>query len=332
MRWIGFEPCGWLTATLAANRARTCQEFRAACRPWICPTFNLVFADVDGNIGFQSVGRIPLRKITERAYRPGWDPQHQWTGVVPYDEMPALTNPKRGYVVTANNRTAPADFPQPLAGCWASGHRARRLRQQIEAKKVWSREDTRRLQLDVFSGRAALAVSPLIAALEGDADPHVQQAVSLLRGWNYQIRADSPAATLFDVFFTHWCKTVCRERFPAEVAPFMAATAVGIAARLLVRDPAGWFQRDRTEAMRETFRATLDELTTKLGPDLTAWTWGRLHLLAQPHFLSKRGDLGELLDLTGKPCGGDNVTVCSGSADANHMATLGAGCIAWSRR
>jgi penicillin amidase len=325
VRWIGFEPCGWLTATLGMNRARSAAEFRQTCRPWICPTFNLVFADVEGNIGFQSVGRVPLRKTTERAYRPGWDPQHQWTGVIAYNEMPALANPKRGYVVTANNRTAPNDFPYPLAGCWASGHRARRLRQQIEAKKVWSRADTQRLQLDVFSGRAALGVSPLIAALESDADPRVQQAVSLLRGWNYHVRADSAGATLFDVFFAHWCKTVCRERFAAEVAPFVATNVVGIASRLLLRDPAGWFQSDRGQAMRGTFRAALDELTMKLGDDIATWTWGRLHTLSQPHFLSKRGDLGQLLDLSGKPCGGDNVTVCSGTADANYMAALGAG-------
>lgn len=325
VRWLGFEPCGWLTATIGMNRARNCTEFREAGRPWLCPTFNLVFADVEGNIGFQSVGRVPLRKLPERGYRPGWDPQHQWTGVIEYDQMPGVINPKRGYVVTANNRLAPPDFPLPLFGCWASGHRARRIRQQIEAKKVWSREDCRRLQLDVHSGRAALGVSGLIAALEGDSDPRMQQAVSLLRGWNYHIATDSAAATIFNVFFTNWCKTVCRERLPADQAAFVATIAVGISARLLTRDDAGWFQRDRVQAMRETFRASLDELGTKLGHDPAAWTWGRLHVLAQPHFLTKRGDLGQLLDLTGKPCPGDNVTVCSGTADAAYMSALGAG-------
>ncbi|HZZ78188.1 MAG TPA: penicillin acylase family protein [Gemmataceae bacterium] len=325
VRWLGFEPCGWLTATIGMNRARNCQEFREAGRPWMCPTFNLVFADIEGNIGFQSVGRVPLRKIPERGYRPGWDPEHQWVGILEYDQMPGLINPKRGYVVTANNRLAPSDYPYPLAGCWASGHRARRIRQQIEAKKVWSRDDNRRMQMDVHSGRAALAVSPLVAALQGDADAWVQQAASLLRGWNYHIAADLPAATIFNVFFTHWCKTVCRERLPAEQAAFAAANCVGIASRLLARDDAGWFQRDRLAAIRETFRASLDELTSKLGNDMSTWSWGRLHVLTQPHFLSKRGDLGQLLDLTGKPCGGDNVTVCSGSADANHAAALGAG-------
>jgi len=325
VRWLGFEPCGWLTATINMNRAKNCAEFREAGRPWICPTFNLVFADTAGNIGFQSVGRIPLRKIAERGYRPGWDPQHQWTGVISYDEMPGLINPKRGYVVTANNRLAPSDFPYPLAGCWNSGHRARRIRQQIEAKKVWSRNDCRVMQLDVHSGRAALAVSPLISALEKDSDPRVQQAVSLLRGWNYHIRADSAAAVIFNVFFSNWCKTVCGERLPADQAPFASATAVGIASRLLARDDAGWFQSDRLQAIRDTFRATLDELTGKLGNDLATWSWGRLHLLVQPHFLSKRGDLGQLLDLSGKPCGGDNCTVNAGTTDGGGASALGAG-------
>ena len=66
VRWLGFEPCGWLTATIGTNRAKNCKEFREAARPWLCPTFNLVFADTEGNIGFQSVGRIPLRKISGR--------------------------------------------------------------------------------------------------------------------------------------------------------------------------------------------------------------------------------------------------------------------------
>lgn len=325
VRWLGFEPCGWLTALLDMNRARGCVEFRDACRPWICPTFNLVFADTDGNIGFQTVGRIPLRNIPERGYRPGWDPRHQWAGAIPFDEMPGLINPKRGYVVTANNRLAMSDFPYPLAGCWASGHRALRIRQMIAAQKVWSRDDCRRMQLDVHSGRAALAVGPLLAALQVDDDPRVRQAVSLLRGWNYRIAADSPAALIFNAFFTHWVRTVCRERLPAEQAMFATATAVGIAARLIGQDEAGWFQRDRLAAMRESFRAALAEMTDRLGPDMAGWSWGRLHVLTQPHFLSQRGELGQLLDLSGKPCGGDGATVCNGSFDAGYAAIHGAG-------
>ena len=146
-----------------------------------------------------------------------------------------------------------------------------------------------------------------------------------LEGLEPSHRGDSPAAFLFNAFFTNWCKTVCRERLPGDQAAFAASIAVGISSRLLARDEAGWFQRERLQAIRETFRGTLDELTSKFGNDLATWNWGRLHVLAQPHYLSKRGDLGQLLDLNGKPCGGDNVTVCSGTADGNWAAALGAG-------
>ena len=70
LRWLGTEPCGWLTALIAMNRARSAEEFREAPRPWQVPTFNLVFADVDGHTGFQSVGRIPVRRWRSAATGP----------------------------------------------------------------------------------------------------------------------------------------------------------------------------------------------------------------------------------------------------------------------
>ena len=117
---------GWLTRLLLArpNRAGDCRTFREALRPWHVPTFSVVFADVDGNIGYQATGRIPIRDEWERGYRPGWDPSHQWQGLIPFDEMPGVSNPPRGFVATANNRVAANDFPFPLAGTWSSGHRA----------------------------------------------------------------------------------------------------------------------------------------------------------------------------------------------------------------
>jgi penicillin amidase len=96
LRWLGFEPCGWLTAMLGMNRARSCAELREATRPWLVPTFSLVFADRAGHIGYHCAGRIPVRSIPERGYRPGDDPRHQWDGVLPFEAMPHLFNPGRG--------------------------------------------------------------------------------------------------------------------------------------------------------------------------------------------------------------------------------------------
>lgn len=111
VKWLGAFPCGWLTALLAMDRSGSAADFRQATKPWHVPTFSVVYADVDGHIGYQCTGRIPLRNSPERGYRKGWLPEHQWQGLIPFEGMPAAFDPARGYVVTANNRVAADDFP-----------------------------------------------------------------------------------------------------------------------------------------------------------------------------------------------------------------------------
>jgi penicillin amidase len=119
---------------------------------------------VDGHIGYQAAGAIPIREVTERGYRPGWDPRHQWAELIPFEGMPRLAEPPRGWIATANNRPAPDDFPYPLSGTWSSGHRARRIRQMLEATPVATREDFVRMHQDVLSLRAVDAVPRLVKA------------------------------------------------------------------------------------------------------------------------------------------------------------------------
>lgn len=324
LRWLGAEPCGWLTALLDTNRARNVSEFREATRPWACPTFNLVYADVDGRIGFHSAGKLPIRNIVERGLRPGWEREHQWQGLIPFEEMPVLADPPRGYVATANNRTAPPDFPHYLAGVWSGGWRARRIREWLEGKPKSDADDSRRFQQDVLSLRAKSALPHLLAHVDGAGDVLVESALAILRSWDCRIAADSAGAAIFNVFFANWTKTVCEERLPNP--GFFTALAGGISQRLLAGDVNGWFhKRHRSETIREMFRRSVHELAARFGPDPATWTWGRLHTLKQPHFLSNRGDLGSLLDLSGLPVAGDGVTVNSGTPDANFAAWLGAG-------
>jgi penicillin G amidase len=326
LRWLGAEPCGWLTALIGMNRARSADEFREATRPWWVPTFNLVFADADGHIGHQSVGRIPIRRVAERGFRPGWEPRHQWDGIIPFEGMPHLGDLDRGFVVTANNRLAPNDFPYPLSGTWSGGHRARRIRERIEAQPRWSPQDCCQLQQDIRSGRAAACVPPLVATLSADADPRIRQAIATLAAWDFQLEPAGIAGSLFNAFFVHWCRAVTAERLIGAAAELAAANAGGLATALLTGNVCGWFQRtERSTGIRAAMVAALDDLTARLGADLSSWTWNRLHTLVQKHFLSGRGDLGELLDRNGVPVRGDVTTVCSSTPDANFAAALGAG-------
>lgn len=325
LRWLGAEPCGWLTALIGMNQAHSAAEFREATRPWSVPTFNLVYADLDGHIGHQCTGRIPIRHIPERGYRPGWDRRHQWDGTIPFEAMPHQIDPPRGFAVTANNRLAADEFPYPLSGCWSSGHRARRIRECLESRPRWSIEETRQLQLDVRSGRAAACVPVLVELLADDEDAAVSRAVDYLRSRDFRIEIDSVAAALFNVFFAHWCRTVMAERLPASAVEFAAANAAGLAASLLAGDDVGWFtQRDLRSAARRALVAALEELAARLGPDMATWTWGRLHTLVQKHFLSGIGELGQLLDRSGVPVRGDVTVVASSTPDADFAAFLGA--------
>jgi penicillin amidase len=325
LRWLGAEPCGWLTALIDMNQARSAADLRDATRPWSVPTFNVVYADADGHTGHQSTGRIPIRRIAERGYRPGWDPRHQWDSVIAFEAMPHQIDPPRGFAVTANNRLASDDFPYPLSGCWSSGHRARRIRERLESSPQWSVKDTRKLQLDIRSGRAAACAPALVKLLTGDSDTAVQGALRELAAWDYQVETDSVAATLFNAFWVHWCRTVMAEHLPVSAAEFAAATAGGLATTLLAGDAIGWFtRRDRRTAARAALVAALDELATRLGPDMAHWRWGRLHTLVQKHFLSGIGELGQLLDRSGAPVRGDVTCIASSTPDANYAAYLGA--------
>jgi penicillin amidase len=196
----------------------------------------------------------------------------------------------------------------------------------MQSKPQWSRDDCRRLQMDTYSRRAARGLPALLQQLWKAEDPRVRRAALTLSGWDLHVDADSVPATLFNAFFQHWCKTVASARLPADQAALATGNAAGIAARLLQDDPHGWFTTTpREQAMQAAFVSALDELTTRLGPDMSTWTWGRLHGLLQKHFLSGRGDLGELMDLPRIPVCGDGVTVCAGTFDAGYQTWLGAG-------
>jgi penicillin amidase len=325
LRWMGATPCDELTCMLAANRARTCAEFREAFRHWRVPSWSLVFGDVAGHIGYQCTGAIPVRENWQRGYRPGWDPAHQWQATVPFDGLPALADPAHGRIASANNRTAPDDFPYPLSGTWGSGHRALRIRQMLEAQEQFAPADFARMQTDVLSLRAVEGVPLLLDALAGAKDERVRRAGDQLRAWDCRMETDRAGATIFDAFFQHWSLCVARERFGAEWEHQMAAALGGLASELLAGDQFGWFRHSRRpEAILASFNQALDDLSERLGPDLSQWQWGRLHTITLHHFLSERGDLGALLDRGGQPTGGNLETVCNTASDANYRVVGGA--------
>ena len=325
LRWMGTSFSDEISCLHDANRASSCGEFRDALREWRVPTWTLGFADVDGHIGIQCIGRIPIRKGWDRGYRNGWDPEQQWRGVVPFEGMPSLADPPQGWVRSANNRPAPDDFPYSLSGTWSSGHRARRIRQMIEEKDKLSRGDIADMQTDVLSLRAVEALPALVRLLGGASDEGIRAALPYLESWDGRLEPDRVAASVFELFFQRWSLAVAAERFEDEVAPLMAGAIGGLALGLLSGDAHGWFHRcDRESTAISAMSQALADLSDRLGPEMSGWGWGRVHTIKLDHHLSGTGDLSRLLSRGGQPVGGSGTTVCNTGYDPNYMASLGA--------
>ena len=324
-RWVGYSASDELSCLLALNAAPNCQTARQALEPWVLPTLSFGFADGEGHIGYQAVGRIPLRENWRQGYRPGWDPEYQWRAFVPWDGLPALVDPSQGYVRSANNRGAPEDFPYPLSGTWSSGYRARRIRQMLEGKEGLTRQDFLRLQLDVLSMRAVAAVPGLLDLLAGCGSARLEEATAHLATWDCRMETDRVGASLFEVFFAHWSRAIAGAHFPDEAVDLLAGAASGLAVRLLRGDEVDWFgRRTRQEVAVESMERSIAELTGRLGHDMALWEWGRIHTVVLPHLLAGRGDISQLLERGGDPVRGNGITVCNTGFDPNYLAAMGA--------
>jgi penicillin amidase len=324
-RWMGHEPCDEITGMLDMAVSSSVDEFREAMQDWVVPTLSIGFADVDGHIGYQSVGRLPIKENWGRGYRPGWDPAHQWRESIPYDAMPSVSDPVEGWVRSANNRTAPEDFPYPLSGVWSSGYRAKRVRNMIEAGTAHTREDLSRMQLDTLSLRAVDSVPGLLGLLHDSDDPRIVEALVILASWDRRMEPDSIGASIFELFFDAWVREVAGARFEGDAVGLLASATSGLSTELLSIDQHGWFaNEDRVVAAGRAMTKTLDALTKRLGPDMLNWQWGNMHKVALNHTLSGRGEIFATLDRGGDPVGGSGITVCNTGFDPNYLAGMGA--------
>jgi len=128
LSWTALEPGSVFKAIWGFNKAQNWEEFREATSDFVVPAQNLIYADIDGNIGYQMPGRVPIRAGGDGRYPgPGWTDEYNWTGYIPFEELPYVYNPQSGYIVTAHNRVPPFDYEHFVTDDWAYGYRAQRI-------------------------------------------------------------------------------------------------------------------------------------------------------------------------------------------------------------
>ena len=167
-----------------------------------------MYADVDGHIGYYAPGRIPVRASGDGS-RPaeGWTGKAEWTGWVPFDELPHLFDPPSHEIVTANNRPAPADYQYHLGLEWPEPYRAQRITDLLQDATKLTPDDFARIQADTVSLHAKTLL-PLLLAHARPHDKPERDAVELLRRWNAMASADSAAQAIFEQWFYELVPTI----------------------------------------------------------------------------------------------------------------------------
>lgn len=222
LRWTALDPGTSMDAVFLIDKASNWTEFRAGAASFDVPSQNLVYADTAGNIGYQLPGRIPTRAAGDDGSLPvpGWDSKYRWTGYLKQAELPFEYNPKRGYIVTANQAVVDkAKYPYTLTTDWGYGTRSQRIADLIASKikgggKI-STDDMRQMQLDNSSEIAKLLVPKLLAI--DVKDKYVREAQKLLVGWDYTQDPDSAAAAYFNSVWRNILKLAFGNKLPKEV-------------------------------------------------------------------------------------------------------------------
>jgi penicillin amidase len=220
LRWTALDPGNTMDAVFGIDRAADWSDFRKAAADFQVPSQNLVYADTQGHIGYQLPGRIPIRGTGDGSLpSPGWDAKYRWTGYIKQDELPYEYDPKRGYIVTANQAVVGKDYPYTLTTDWGYGTRSQRITDLIKSKidgggKV-STDDIRLMQMDNSSEIAKLLV-PYLLKIDVK-DKYVRETQQLLENWDYTQNPDSAAAAYFNSVWRNILKLSFGNKLPKEL-------------------------------------------------------------------------------------------------------------------
>ncbi len=188
LRWVGLEE-GLSAGTVhGLNTAHDFESFRRVLSGWACPGQNFVYADVEGNIGYQCTGSHPIRKKADGTIPvPGWTGEYEWDGTIPFEEMPWAFNPDEGFLCTANARPHDDTYPHLLGRDFMPPFRARRIAQLITARAIHDRDSFSRMQVDTVS-LPAMEMVPMLLAVD-PANDREKLALSLLSDWDFDLAA-----------------------------------------------------------------------------------------------------------------------------------------------
>ena len=333
LAWTGLHPATTADAIFALDAATGWEDFRAAASAFAVPSQNLLYADVEGNIGYQAPGLVPIRQSATHGQppgfspAPGWDPTFDWDGWVAFEDLPHVLNPEDGMIVAANQ--AVTSSPRPFLTTESDkGYRSARIEELLRehlAEGPLTVDDMREIQLDDTSS-FALAVVPYLLDVELDGSFYTE-AQDLLRDWDGSAPAkgeQSAAAAYFYSTYAHLLEAVFDDELPPDLGVSGNSRSMLVLEGLLSDPESVWWDDARTpgavESRDEVIRSALvqarHELTRSISKDPADWSWGGLHRVTMKH-QALGGD--GVPDLVRSMVNGRTIAVPGGSAQVNAM-------------
>jgi penicillin amidase len=303
LRWTALDDeDNTIVAFQRLNEARNWSDFTQALGHFVAPPQNFVYADVDGHIGYYAPGRVPIRASGDGSIpAEGWSGAMEWTGWIPFGELPHAFDPPSHFIVTANNRPVPAGYPHFLGLEYHEPFRAQRITDLLRGKHRLTPGDFQAIQSDTLSLHAQSLlplllghVGPVMLQRDGDSrETPDGQAVDLLRHWDFDARADRPEPAIFQAWFLRLADTLIVHELGRDVSDSYERHFTFVHRFLVNTLSAGDSQwcagvgRSSRETCDDAVTSALHDavgtLTRQLGGDMAHWRWDTIHRAVFPH-------------------------------------------------
>ncbi|MFZ1130736.1 MAG: penicillin acylase family protein [Terriglobales bacterium] len=315
------------------DSAQNWDEFRKAFSNFVAPGQNVMYADVDGHIGYQATGRVPIRTAGDGSLPvSGSDDAHEWTGWIPFDEMPHVYDPPGGILATANGRITPDGYKYSISTNWDAPWRTDRIYRVLESGRRFSPADMLALQMDVSSTYDRFCADKFVYAIDHapTASDRAKRAAEILRDWDGRMSADSAAPTIENNARQELVRLLLEPKLgPVPDGPdrgglnwesYRWAMSSVWLENVLTRQPARWLPAGYSdygslltaalENVVKTTRLAVDHPAKAAPSDLAQWKWGANYQVEIDHLvLSHLPLIGRFTGPGRHPLSGSNFTV-----------------------
>jgi penicillin amidase len=326
LRWILYD--GMTLPFFDVNSAQNWEQFRKAFSVFVAPGQNVMYADVDGHIGYQTTGKIPIRASGDGSLPvSGAEDAHEWNGYIPFDEMPRVYDPPSGVLGSANGRITPDGYKHSISTEWEAPWRTDRIYRVLESGKKFSPADMLALQMDVVSTYDRFCADKFVYALDhaGKISDKAKKAADILRDWDGRMSADSAAPSIETKARQELARLILEPKLGTAPEDAKAATESGTLnwksyrwgmstvwmETVLTKQPARWLPAGYNDYSALLTTAVENVIKKADVPaDLGQWKWGTIYPVEIQHpVLSHLPLLGKLTGPGSHPLSGSGLTV-----------------------